>query len=394
VDVKIALTSLDDESLQSRVIALLRFPLMVGIVFIHSSFIPQFDSGLFYVVYTVFSQIISRVSAPFFFFISGYLFFYKRRVNTNPENCVRKTLESEFNWKAYFQKLKTRCRTLLFPYVFWNAAWILVGICHIPLIYNFFKIRAIPSDYIFLLKCFWVAPLWNNTSNAPISGQFWFIRDLMIFVILAPILYWGIKKLKFVFLLSLSLLYFFFPTPPDLFFYHTINNFLVVDKFDTFGIGIPVFFFFALGAMYSIEHRLWLRDFSKFQIPVFIVYPILVFLDLSLRNNFVHKIQILAGIVFFANLAAHFIPMVKNKKVESFLLFLGSSSFFLFAFHQPWLKERTRDICQRIIPTVTDSHWIVVYFLQIFSTIVFSVIIYYFLKRFFPKITNLITGGR
>jgi surface polysaccharide O-acyltransferase-like enzyme len=362
---------------------------MVGVVFIHSPIVPRTDGGLFYVVFTLFSEIIPRVSVPFFFFISGYLFFYRRWGNRNPQSSAGESTVSEFDRKTYFQKLKKRCRTLLVPYVFWNAAWIFVCLSQIPIIYTFFKAYPLADDFVSLLEHFWASPLWMTISKEwPICVQFWFIRDLMVIIVLSPILYWGIKKLKFVFLVLLCLLYFASSS------LRIGDNFLNFNLFSITGFNVEAIFFFTLGAGYSLNSRLWLRDFSKFQVSVFILYPILVVLDLISRNEIVHKIQILVGIVFFANLVTRFIMIQKNKKIESFLLFLGSSSFFLFALHQPWLKERTRDIVQRILPATTDLYQISGYFLQIFLCIIISGITYYFSRKFFPRTTNLVTGGR
>ena len=86
-------TSIDNEELQSKTISFLRFPLIVGVVFIHSMFksvifngvdVMQTGSFPFYTTIAyLFSEILARIAVPLFFFISGFLFFYKTPFNTH-----------------------------------------------------------------------------------------------------------------------------------------------------------------------------------------------------------------------------------------------------------------------------------------------------------------------
>ena len=75
------------DELQSRVIAFLRFPLIVGVVFIHN-YRPSIIVGnevmgsethmpTYSFIGQLFSQYIGWISVPLFFFFSGFLFFYK-----------------------------------------------------------------------------------------------------------------------------------------------------------------------------------------------------------------------------------------------------------------------------------------------------------------------------
>lgn len=72
-----------DEYLQSRVISFLCFPLIVGVLFIHSQTslsvvegISNIETPIFDVIRDLFSLILPAVSVPLFFMMSGYLFFY------------------------------------------------------------------------------------------------------------------------------------------------------------------------------------------------------------------------------------------------------------------------------------------------------------------------------
>lgn len=78
--------SLDSNRLQSQVISCLRFPLIVAVVLIHSkpgdlvfNGTPAFDQEfpIYESVRYFLSDIVCRIAVPAFFFISGFLFFFK-----------------------------------------------------------------------------------------------------------------------------------------------------------------------------------------------------------------------------------------------------------------------------------------------------------------------------
>ena len=107
-----------NEEILSQTIAFLRFPLIVGVLLIHSNpekvaiikgmNIISPDGHWFYDnISYLFSHIFAAVAVPLFFFISGYLFFYKT---------------TAFTKSVYGRKLKKRAHTLLIPYIFWNLA--------------------------------------------------------------------------------------------------------------------------------------------------------------------------------------------------------------------------------------------------------------------------------
>ena len=108
--------TMTNDELQSKTIAFLRFPLIVGVVLIHCYYkelpiggvkVPVMDEYPIYkLIADLFSQVLARTAVPLFFLISGYLFFYK----------------SSLSWPMYGSKLRKRAQTLLFPYLFWNGA--------------------------------------------------------------------------------------------------------------------------------------------------------------------------------------------------------------------------------------------------------------------------------
>ena len=111
---------MDNEKLLSQTISLLRFPLTLGIFFIHFYLakigltIHGVTYGLnnpewFLYINVYFSGILTAVCVPFFFWISGLLFFYK----------------TDFSLPIYFKKLRRRFRSLFIPYILWNIIAVL-----------------------------------------------------------------------------------------------------------------------------------------------------------------------------------------------------------------------------------------------------------------------------
>lgn len=101
------------DTLQSQTIAFLRFPLIVGVVLLHSGFdnIELAEHPVCDNVSYLLSQVVATIAVPLFFFISGYLFFCKI---------------DKFDGRVYVGKLKKRARTLPIPYIFWNLFTILL----------------------------------------------------------------------------------------------------------------------------------------------------------------------------------------------------------------------------------------------------------------------------
>lgn len=114
------------------------------------------------------SKLIAGIAVPLFYVFSGYFFFY----NT-----------SSFTVNDYLGKLKKRVKTLLIPYIFWNLAVIA---------FYFAAQTFLPSmmsgnnklivDYTLVD---WFRAFWNYNNEMPISYQLWFIRDLIVVVLMS-----------------------------------------------------------------------------------------------------------------------------------------------------------------------------------------------------------------
>lgn len=346
----------------SKTIMFLRFPLIVAVVFIHTELTPPTETGL-YPTYDLIRHIISdefaRIAVPLFFFFSGFLFFYN----------------SDFSAKTYQSKLKKRVRTLLIPYIFWNL--LILPITYLSQISTpsmVFSDQALIIDYNWFdyLKIFWAR---SGGDGFPIYVPFWFIRDLMVMIVLSPIIYLFIKYCKFYGVQFLGILWLFKLCP------------------NIPGFSITAFFFFSFGAWFSLNNRDFTSDFRPLRWLTTILYMILVPISIySWYHNYSNYTQILGTIVGLIALISWTAYGVENNRLKTNALLAGSS-FFVFAYHGKPITLVARVWGMRIFPG-NEFMILVGYFLLPIIIVVLGVGIYALMRKYLPTFTSIITGGR
>ena len=359
------------EQLQSKVISLLRFPLIVGVVLIHTqintinniegdpSAAYPFDGAfpLYESVFYLFAQILTRVSVPLFFMFSGFLFFYKTK---------------EFTFHVYISKIKKRVRTLLVPYLFWNILFIVF--------YNLvgFLLPGATESIIGEGYAFndWLALLWDRDNTTyPISYQFWFIRDLMVVVLFTPFIYWLNKKLDYLLSLFLGLLW------------------MAGWWFNVVGPGIDALFFFTLGAYFSISNKSFVDVVKPYYVFLITLYFVLVITTFTVKSFdwvvYFKRLSIMVGAACTIAWSAKYIERGKwtvNK-------YLSESSFFVYAYHIIALPI-IRRVLFFVIPCTTSIRATILYFLWATITVIVGLALYYFSKKLLPRTIAFVTGGR
>jgi len=205
---------------QYEVFSQLRFPLIVLVTFAHSY--AAVDSGYSLLgsawntcefLKLLVSQTLVKVAVPVFFIMSGYLFFANMPL---------------WDWHAYAGKLRRRAASLLLPYVVWNVLMVL-------------KLR------VFSWRIFWdyIGEAGQQTDwfgqhhlmTAPLNMPLWFLRDLMVMALLAPVVYWSVRRLGFWLLGVLMVVYLSGVCP----FVPGLSAYAV--------------FFFTFGAFFAIRQR-------------------------------------------------------------------------------------------------------------------------------------------
>ena len=344
---------------------LLRFPLIVGVVFIHAygatlvfankvigasenNFLSNFIQHLI-------SEEIARCAVPIFFLMSGYLFF-------NSE---------EWSKEIYFTKIKSRIKTLLIPFLFWNILILVIfslAQSH-PVTQNFFsgkKILISQYDLIDYIKAVF------GIGRMPVSYQFWFIRDLIALSLLTPIIYYLNKKFSIPFIFVLFILW--------------VINFSETESCESI-------LFFVVGCYAGSKNRN-LFTFDKYFFVLLLSYCIIATANTFFFDSefymYMRKLGIIIGSIVFLSSTKYLLSMPRIKKV---ILSLSSASFFVYAAHEPLLTI-IKKISYKILLPQNGILILSIYFCSAFLTIFILIYLYRILSYHFPIFTAYITGGR
>lgn len=379
------------DSSSSERLTLLRFPLIVGVVFIHAAN----GSGLALTsaaraarpVESAISFGFAAVAVPLFFLISGYLFFQTSGAGALPDDGKPVPLQPA----EYARKLKGRARTLLVPYLFWN---VLLGLAY-------FVAAKIPvlagltsgSQVAFVSESplGWLSAI-LGIGRAPVVYQFWFIRNLMLAVLLVP-LFEGLFRLA--------------GKRPSL----LIGAMLLGGPWllHSWPLEVPnavSLFFFFCGAWIA-RFRAPLFRFDALTVPIGFLWAAAVFAcTAGLTGNtypLLLQISILLGIVFVLG-ATNRWPVAQNGgegAMRRALIRWAPAAFFLFAVHEPLLtvliRLSTRALAklgasglEAFVPALQGA----VYFGSVAATCVLSVALHRWARSLAPRLTALATGGR
>ncbi len=156
------------------------------------------DDGFGVIVESIISFLksVSQVAVPLFFLLSGAVFF------------------RDYTLKSALQKYKNRIKSLVVPYLVWNLINMLFEfICSYTFISNYFVGRE--KTQITLQNVL------KGIFLHEYSPPFWFVQNLIIFILLAPVFYMLLKNkiVGGISIASVTVLYFFGIKIPETIFY-------------------------------------------------------------------------------------------------------------------------------------------------------------------------------
>lgn len=373
----------DRSDLRSQALDLLRFPLAVVIVIIHtfsyrgtglifSNNEIDFHNIVFFEEIQCFIDGFLRgQSVPIYFFISGFVFF----------------LSVEWSKEKYIQKLKNRVKTLLIPYLIWNTIALLLVI--ISQIYFTPFLSKPMQAWNFSLKnillCYWVYKgelLGIEISSLhPINGVLWFVRDLMIVVLCTPVLYRLMKRGNCWFVVLLGVLWFF--------------NSCFDERYAFLNGWLSAFFFFSWGAYMSINRKDMLVEFGRyFRLSVF-MYSILGLSYVAAAHwcpeicKTIKSLNVFFGLLFAYNLAAWLL----RKKYCKASPFLASSSFFIYVSHS-LICGRLLKLLYIYLQPASSISLLFIHISTVVLTLAFLLSAFYLMRRYTPALLRVLTGRR
>jgi surface polysaccharide O-acyltransferase-like enzyme len=342
----------------------LRFPLIILIVYLHATgFTANFADGSRTLAHADIVEGVqsitgttARVAVPLFFMMSGFLFFRG----------------AAFSAAIYRAKLRSRVKSLLIPFLFWNLAlFALVAVGqHVPRLAPFFNGQTAPLTS---LSPFQMVDAIIGITRYPTAYQFWFIRDLMILVILSPLLWLAARYAGWVVLVALAAGWIFniWPVPmpaiePTLFFY--LGSFVAIRGWSLFAVDrlgwwLAPLFVLLLG-VHCAEYLAYRTDYS--------LHPAMV----------VGLIVVLKASRWAA----------ESDRWRERLVALGGASFFVFAVHEP-LVTIGKKFAFHTLPMTAGS---VLATYAVLPLLVIGLALggYWILLKTVPGFLRVIIGGR
>lgn len=377
---------------QSEVIDWLRFPLIVLVVYIHNQgkgILPveeidwSFPQGLDFYSWLSYSirNVVASIAVPSFFVISGYFFFLKVK---------------EWNLTVYKEKLKSRFKTLLIPYVLWNAISLSAPIVwHLSLAWHNPQHLTDINNYLSGID--WIHWVWDS-HLAPITGKevnwlgifhqmtypinvpMWYIRDLMVMVLLSPAVYWLVKHLRYYYLLVLLTLSLIGLWP------------------DIHGFRDTAALYFSIGAYCGINKINMLQLVRRIEIPNYLLTLFLLVVRCSPLYGFKFFDVVGLGTFFILScmisvfclssrlMAADKIHLNKKLTESVFFVYATHTVFFIGLYDRFFINRFFNiDNIPLAIGFFLTTPWV---------KIALCLCIYWLMKRYLPKVLNVLTGSR
>lgn len=334
----------------SQAFSSLRFLLSLLVVYIHIdsncplSFMEVSNSGgaiwamSNHYSNIVISQTIARLAVPTFFFMSGYLFFL---------NFER------FSVRAWNNKIKSRFKSLLVPYMLWNiiAYVFFIYLLHQPILEDglFAKI-----DFIFL---------------HPADFPLWYVRDLMVLVSFTPAIYYLCKYLHGIIMLLITIVHLFLPELSLGFF------------------SFSSFFFFIFGSYFHING---FRFSSVTPLIRKMIYAVTIGLGVLMIITYGNREEHLWAVFLLIGVLA-IILIMYNNNLHINKTFV-TSSFFVYASHRIGVTGIAKSLFLWI-PNESCSQF-VSYIIAPILTYLICTFIYVMLKKYTPRAFELINGRK
>jgi len=303
---------------------------------------------------------ICAVAVPALFIISGYFFFITVQTGSRLE---------------FTDRFKKRLKTLALPFLIWSVLGILLFyvLQSFPLSKPFFT-KDLVRDYTFQK---WLYILFY----LPISAQLWFIRDLIILILLSPLFYKALKSIPKITLLACFILWYF---------------------------NVPVYIFsneallFFLAGSYVGIQKILPQNFYKISfsplilVLIWIVLEIIKTLVIEEHIYIIWLITLLRKTAIITGIVAiwySYDVLYKNDDISAKKYYpLFQYSFWIFVTHQPLLNIIKKGLNYAM--GFTNSTSFIIYILSPIITLLIIIPLAILLRKYVPKVYYISTGGR
>ncbi len=316
----------------------------------------------------LFSLTLTWACVPVYFVISAFFFF--------------KGMEERFSWKSYTSKLSRRVRSLLVPYLLWNIiALLFLIIKTAPALADFFpQYDSIDLSPANIIRGFWSTEVFFPSGGSkPYDFVLWFVRDLIVLNICAPVFWLAARYIPRTTLAVLTALIvcieldapwlpdIIYLTPPRPIYFYFIGAMLAIQGHSLVNLGryagpllLPAI---AAAVAYTcFEQEGYPRLFRWFYV--------ICFIPISIK-----------GAAIFTRTPQPWIRPVMH------------SGFFVYAFHGLWASMSATAILRLLDPHSTLM-FLVAYLLDFTCLLGLSTAVWYLCRRFVPRITAVLCGMR
>lgn len=333
-----------------------KFLLILGVVLIHSNPASQIcdENGNCGFVFVDFVTSFMQTCVPSFYIISGYLFF----INIGRPSAT------------YLHKLKSRVRTLLIPYLVWNS--ICAALFVIKVKYLGFPGLGIIEDGTIDWGKFFLGFIYRQQADGyPFAFAFYFIRNLMLFVLLSPTV-WFISRRWWTMCLFI----------------------LMKIVFDLNLLGIE---WFVIGSAAGIHRFSFEKINSRLaaivSFAVYIAFGYVRFFTDDLSENMSQSLLVIEVLAAFYSVYFISQKLSSLSQKPGVMKTLCSSTFFIYAFHQLFCSITVK-FWLRIFGTGSFAGPVLTYVFSFLTMFFISFAIYMSAQRICSRILSTITGGR
>lgn len=348
----------------SKKITALRYILMSLVIFGHNNYTALtvgsdivFNQSLFGKwVQLLISDGIARGAVPVFFAMSSFLLFFKN--------------------DTYIIMLKKKAKSLLLPFILWPLLNMLF-FAIIKMIGDCTRIGFLSGvgnyDFLTWSTKDWFGNFFGYVNDGVLYlSQFWFMRDLIVLVILSPVLSFLYDKFKVVYISIIIFtefigVYTYFVLPESL-FYFSVGMIWAKSNKDLFEIIKKIHFYEIIPVFLGLWFILWKLNFAMISTVTLMAFS--------------------CGIMLlkFSEL------LIKNEKIYNALAYLAKYSFFLYAVHIKILRSIIRTTWLKVFPMKNGFFCLFEYFGVTITIIVVGTVIGIILKKMCPKFFVLLSG--
>lgn len=354
---------------ESRTITMTKVICMFGVIWIHAAINKYVDCSApvsFY--YNFLTRAMVMFAVPGFFMCSGFLFF--------------------LNYKgvdSYKKKMASRIKGLLVPYIIWISltmavTWFLqdgmglaklFGAGNMKLMHDFTSMEIIQS-------------YWNVRDGAPFLSTMWFLRDLMVCVLLAPILY---QLLRFGKVSVLVILVFIA---------------LTILGFSLLNIAMSSILYFSMGgyfSIYGIKPFAWIKSKQLYLFGtafILIICYSSVYTEDSLSQGYMYRLLSIAYNVSMVVSVIAICLHLEHKTIGVKLMTLGIPSYFIYLAHEPYMGYMLQILLKVLKPfgVIYQIAVILIPILYPIFIIALFYLIFKILKKYIPTLLHIAVGGK